>query len=70
MYKRQAPDSEFLMVPLTTVRQDFTVITHRAVTELVRAIAGEEFNRGLTRIPVDLVIRASSGPAPTPTSVG
>jgi len=65
-----APDSEFLMVPLTTVRQDFTVITHRAVTELVRAIAGEEFNRGVTRIPVDLVIRASSGPAPTSTSVG
>src|SRR5450759_2517679 len=65
-----APDSEFLMVPLTTVRQDFTMITHRAVTELVRAIAGEEFNRGVTRIPVDLVIRASSGPAPTPTSVG
>jgi DNA-binding LacI/PurR family transcriptional regulator len=65
-----APDSEFLMVSLTTVRQDFTAITQCAVTQLVRAIAGEEFNRGLTRIPVDLVIRASSGPAPTPTSVG
>ncbi|MGH8825820.1 MAG: LacI family DNA-binding transcriptional regulator [Jiangellaceae bacterium] len=64
------PDSEFLMVPLTTVRQDFTAITHRAVTELVHAIAGEEFNRGVTRIPVDLMIRASSGPAPTPTSAG
>jgi DNA-binding LacI/PurR family transcriptional regulator len=65
-----APDSEFLMVPLTTVRQDFTAITHRAVTELVHAIAGEEFNRGVTRIPVDLVIRASSGLAPTPTGLG
>ena len=65
-----APDSEYLMVPLTTVRQDFTAITHRAVTELVQAIAGEEFNRGVTQIPVDLVIRASSGPAPTPTGVG
>ena len=58
-----APDSEYLMVPLTTVRQDFTAITHRAVTELVHAIAGEEINRAVTRIPVDLVIRASSGPA-------
>ena len=48
----------------------FTAITQCAVTELVRAIAGEEFNRGVTRIPVDLVIRVSSGPAPTPTSVG
>ena len=50
-----APDSEYLMVPLTTVRQDFTAIT-RAVTELVHAIAGEEINRAVTRIPVDLVI--------------
>ena len=65
-----APDSEFLTVSLTTVRQDFTAITQCAVTQLVRAIAGEEFNRGVTRIPVDLVIRVSSGPAPTPTSVG
>lgn len=59
-----APDSEFLMVPLTTVRQDFTITTDRAVTELVRAMAGQEFKPGVTRIPVDLVIRASSGPAP------
>lgn len=65
-----APDSEFLMVPLTTVRQDFTAITLRAVTELVRAMAGEEFHRGITQIPVDLVIRASSGPAPRPTTDG
>jgi DNA-binding LacI/PurR family transcriptional regulator len=63
-----APDSEFLMVPLTTVRQDFTVITNRAVTELVRAINGEQFNRGVTQVPVGLVIRASSGPAPRPTA--
>ena len=64
-----APDSEFLMVPLSTVRQDFTAITHRAVTELVHAMAGEEFHRGIIQIPVDLVIRASSGPAPRPTMV-
>lgn len=60
-----APDSEFLMVPLTTVRQDFTAITDRAVTELVRAMSGEEFDQGVTQVPVDLVIRASSGPADT-----
>jgi len=63
-----APDSEFLMVPLTTVRQDFTAITDRAVTELVRAMSGEEFDQGVTQVPVDLVIRASSGPAPTRTA--
>lgn len=60
-----APDSEFLMVPLTTVRQDFTAITSRAVTELIRAINGEQITPGVTQMPVDLVIRASSGPAPT-----
>lgn len=64
-----APDSEFLMVPLTTVRQDFAAITLRAVTELVHAIAGDEFNQGVARIPTDLVIRASSGPVPTRTRV-
>ena len=63
-----APDSEFLMVPLTTIRQDFTAITDRAVTELVRAMSGEEFDQGVTQVPVDLVIRASSGPAPTRTA--
>ena len=63
-----APDSEFLMVPLTTVRQDFAAITDCAVTKLVRAMSGQEFKPGVTRIPVHLVIRASSGPAPTPTS--
>lgn len=58
------PDSEFLMVPLTTVRQDYAAITDRAVAELVRAIAGKEFSRGVMQVPVELVIRASSGPPP------
>ena len=58
-----APDSEFQMVPLTTVRQDFSVISRRAMAELVGAIAGKEIAPGIVRIPVDLVVRASSGPA-------
>jgi DNA-binding LacI/PurR family transcriptional regulator len=64
-----APDSEFLMVPLTTVRQDFAAITLRAVTELVHAIAGDEFTPGVTQIPTELVIRASSGPVQNRTGV-
>ncbi|MCL3860833.1 LacI family DNA-binding transcriptional regulator [Actinotalea sp. K2] len=58
------PDSGYLLIPLTTVRQDFEVTTGRAVAELVRSITGEESSHGTTTIPVDLVIRSSSGPAP------
>jgi len=61
------PGSEFLMVPLTTVRLDFLAITQRAVTGLVQAIEGRELLSGVTQIPVDLVIRGSSGPAPMPS---
>jgi DNA-binding LacI/PurR family transcriptional regulator len=55
------PESEYLPVPLSTVRQDFAGMTSRAVTELVRAIAGRHVPE---RIPSDpeLVVRASSTP--------
>ena len=57
------PESEYLPVPLSTVRQDFAGMTARAVTELTRAIAGESVP---TQIPSDteLVVRASSCPNP------
>lgn len=57
------PESEYLPVPLSTVRQDFAGMTARAVTELTRAIAGESVP---AQIPSDteLVIRASSRPTP------
>jgi DNA-binding LacI/PurR family transcriptional regulator len=56
------PEAEFLPVPLSTVRQDFTGMTRRAVTELSRAIAGEPVAPRITDDP-QLVIRASSTPA-------
>lgn len=61
-----APESAFLVPPLTTVRQEFGHITSRAIGELVRSIteAGRAVEESVV-LPVDLVVRASSGPAPT-----
>jgi DNA-binding LacI/PurR family transcriptional regulator len=63
------PEAEFMIVPLTTVRQAFADVSSRAVTELVATMSG----RAATEpenilIPVELVVRASSGPAPVPTT--
>lgn len=63
-----APDSEYLLVPLTTVRQDFAAITGRAVSELLRVIDGGAPATGLTLLPVELKTRGSSGPAPDRTA--
>ena len=59
-----SPESEFLLVPLTTVRQHFEVVTRRAVRQLVAVLSGEAKVPELTRIPVDLIVRSSTGPAP------
>jgi DNA-binding LacI/PurR family transcriptional regulator len=59
-----APESEFAMVPLTTVRQDFDAIAHRAVAELVAALSGTQGEPWPIVLPVELVVRDSSGPAP------
>jgi len=58
-----APESEYTMVPLTTVRQDFDAITQRAVEVLVAAMRGR-VDDGPTCLPVELVVRSSTGPAP------
>lgn len=58
------PESEYAMVPLTTVRQDFDAITHRAVAELVAAMSGRSGDPGPVCLPVQLVVRSSTGPAP------
>ena len=59
-----APDSEYLLVPLTTVRQDFAAITGRAVSELLKVVDGSTPASGITLLPVELKTRSSSGPAP------
>jgi len=61
------PEAEFLVVPLTTVRQAFADVSRRAVTELVATMSGDAAPApGNILIPVELVVRASSGPAPDP----
>jgi DNA-binding LacI/PurR family transcriptional regulator len=59
-----APEAEYAMVPLTTVRQDFDAVAHRAVAELVSAMSGSPGGPGSITLPVELVVRHSSGPAP------
>lgn len=57
-----APESGFLPIPLTTVRQDFAAMTSRAMRELLAMIEGEEASASVTCLPAELIVRASSGP--------
>ncbi|WP_225753393.1 LacI family DNA-binding transcriptional regulator [Actinotalea sp. Marseille-Q4924] len=59
------PEAEYLLVPLSTVRQDFGEIARQALSTLLAALEGGEATPGVTSVPVELVPRASSGPAPT-----
>lgn len=59
------PESPYLIPPLTTVRQDFTAVGHRAIEILQSAIAGTPAPARL--ISPELVVRDSSA-APRPES--
>ncbi|GAA4422323.1 LacI family DNA-binding transcriptional regulator [Georgenia halophila] len=58
------PEAEHLLIPLSTVRQDFEAATRRAVGELLSMLRadGRPAVPDLTFVPVELKIRASSGP--------
>ncbi len=58
------PEAAYTIPPLTTVRQDFAALGQRAVDALLARISGEEPTRQVPLVP-NLVIRASSGPAPS-----
>ncbi len=58
-----APEAEYAMVPLTTVRQDFAAITRCAIEALVSAMARRAVDSPAC-LPVELVVRSSTGPAP------
>jgi DNA-binding LacI/PurR family transcriptional regulator len=64
------PDAAYQVIPLTTVRQDFGAVSHRAVSGLVAAIEGSTGPEGTYRFPVELVVRSSSGPAPAVRRAG
>jgi DNA-binding LacI/PurR family transcriptional regulator len=50
--------------PLTTVRQSFDDVGHRAVAALVSEITNDRREAGAVRIPTELVVRASTAPPP------
>lgn len=56
-----APDSEFATVPLTTIRQDFTVISQAALAALLTVMNGGPVSQDVTCLPVHLVVRGSAG---------
>lgn len=60
------PEAEYLIPPLTTVRQDFTAIGHRAIETLRAAIAGGHPGAALPGglIEPELIVRASTAEPP------
>ncbi len=58
------PEAEFQIVPLTTLRSDQSVISHRVLSELVALIEREEPAVADVDISHELVSRASTGPPP------
>ena len=52
------PEAAYLIPPLTTVRQDFTAVGHRAIEIIQAALAGAPAPERL--ISPELVVRASS----------
>ncbi len=56
------PEAAYLVPPLTTVRQDFDALGRRCLEVLLARLAGEEPRA--RRVQPELVVRASSGPAP------
>jgi len=56
------PEAPYLTPPLTTVRQDFAELGHRAVELVLARLAGRDLH--LEPVPPVLLTRASSGPVP------
>jgi LacI family transcriptional regulator len=59
------PTSSYVFPKLSTIRQPFGPIGARAVAELVALIEGREPAAARIAFPTELVVRNSTGPAPT-----
>ncbi|MBZ9643608.1 LacI family DNA-binding transcriptional regulator [Streptomyces sp. PSKA30] len=59
------PEAAHLLPPLTTVRTDFAEIGSRALRLLLDRIDGIDEPRVEPVVPVELIVRRSTGPAPT-----
>jgi LacI family repressor for deo operon, udp, cdd, tsx, nupC, and nupG len=56
--------SEFYVPPLTTIRQDRNLLGRRAAETLMARIVRDAPVAEAGMIPVELVVRGSTGPAP------
>ncbi len=56
--------SQFFRVPLTTIRQPKYRLGHAAMDSMLRLLRGE--HPDIKRLPADLVVRSSTGPARNP----
>lgn len=56
------PDSEYQMVPLTTIHEDPLELSRRAVSELVALMSGTPAQSHKVELPLELVVRRSSIP--------
>lgn len=56
------PGSDFLIPPLTTIRQDFDAVGREAIALLIDQIEGRQTNNDTHFVPTELVVRASTAP--------
>jgi DNA-binding LacI/PurR family transcriptional regulator len=61
------PEAPYFMPPLTTVRQDFAELGRRGVQLVLSRLRGEDLHPDA--VPAELVVRASTGPAPAGSGV-
>jgi DNA-binding LacI/PurR family transcriptional regulator len=61
------PEAPYLMPPLTTVRQDFGEMGRRSLGLLLEVMAGDGGHRPGETVTPELIVRASTAPAPAAT---
>jgi DNA-binding LacI/PurR family transcriptional regulator len=57
-----APESEYLSVPLTTVRQDMEEVARQGIHRLIRVIEGAPLAQRHKTLAVQLMVRSSTAP--------
>lgn len=58
------PNSSYVFPPLTTMRQPMADMAARAVSELLELVQGREIDGRKIALPLKLMMRSSTGPAP------
>ncbi|MDT0168496.1 LacI family DNA-binding transcriptional regulator [Pseudarthrobacter sp. BRE9] len=59
------PEAAYQVIPLTTVHQDFSAVAERSVRELIHLIEKLDIESNSIHLPIELVARSSTAPAPT-----